>query len=76
LGARPVKRFRAGCGFSTNAKKQPVDSHSRGVIENALNVLSPLSLNRIDDVIIFNSLGEEEIFKIIDIELGLFIWQG
>jgi ATP-dependent Clp protease ATP-binding subunit ClpC len=27
-------------------------------------------LNRIDDVIVFNSLGKEEIFKIIDIELA------
>ena len=31
---------------------------------------APEFLNRIDDVIVFNSLGKEEIFKIIDIELA------
>ncbi|MEO6149527.1 MAG: ATP-dependent Clp protease ATP-binding subunit, partial [Mucilaginibacter sp.] len=47
------------------------DSHSRGVIENALKrAFAPEFLNRIDDVIVFNSLGKDEIFKIIDIELA------
>jgi ATP-dependent Clp protease ATP-binding subunit ClpC len=41
------------------------------VIENALKrAFAPEFLNRIDDVIVFNSLGKDEIFKIIDIELG------
>jgi ATP-dependent Clp protease ATP-binding subunit ClpC len=40
------------------------------VIENALKrAFAPEFLNRIDDVIVFNSLGKEEIFQIIDIEL-------
>ena len=47
------------------------DAHSRGVIENALKrAFAPEFLNRIDDVIVFNSLGKDEIFKIIDIELA------
>ena len=41
------------------------------MIENALKrAFAPEFLNRIDDVIVFNSLGKDEIFKIIDIELG------
>jgi ATP-dependent Clp protease ATP-binding subunit ClpC len=46
------------------------DLHSKSVIENALKrTFSPEFLNRIDDVVIFNSLTKEHIFKIIDIML-------
>jgi ATP-dependent Clp protease ATP-binding subunit ClpC len=71
IGARQLKDFGQGVGFTTIAKTNQADSHSRGVIENALKrAFAPEFLNRIDDVIVFNSLGKEEIFKIIDIELG------
>jgi len=71
IGARQLKDFGQGVGFSTNAKTTQAEQHSRGVIENALKrAFAPEFLNRIDDVIVFNSLGEEEIFKIIDIELA------
>ncbi|MGY4535761.1 ATP-dependent Clp protease ATP-binding subunit ClpC [Mucilaginibacter sp. UYNi724] len=71
IGARQLKDFGQGVGFSTAAKTTQADSHSRGVIENALKrAFAPEFLNRIDDVIVFNSLGKDEIFKIIDIELG------
>jgi ATP-dependent Clp protease ATP-binding subunit ClpC len=71
IGARQLKDFGQGVGFSTNAKTLQAESHSRGVIENALKrAFAPEFLNRIDDVIVFNSLGKEEIFKIIDIELA------
>jgi ATP-dependent Clp protease ATP-binding subunit ClpC len=71
IGARQLKDFGQGVGFSTSAKNNQADAHSRGVIENALKrAFAPEFLNRIDDVIVFNSLGKEEIFKIIDIELA------
>ncbi|WP_026898858.1 ATP-dependent Clp protease ATP-binding subunit [Daejeonella oryzae] len=70
IGARQLKDFGQGVGFSTSAKSTQADSYSRGVIENALKrAFAPEFLNRVDDVIVFNSLGKEEIFKIIDIEL-------
>ncbi|TDG36826.1 ATP-dependent Clp protease ATP-binding subunit [Pedobacter changchengzhani] len=70
IGARQLKDFGQGVGFSTAAKTTQVDSHSRGVIESALKrAFAPEFLNRVDDVVVFNSLGKEEIFKIIDIEL-------
>jgi len=66
-----LKDFGQGVGFSTNAQNVQAEAHSRGVIENALKrAFAPEFLNRIDDVIVFNSLGKEEIFKIIDIELA------
>jgi ATP-dependent Clp protease ATP-binding subunit ClpC len=71
IGARQLKDFGQGVGFSTSAKTNQADAHSRGVIENALRrAFAPEFLNRIDDVIVFNSLGKDEIFKIIDIELA------
>ncbi|MDR6785336.1 ATP-dependent Clp protease ATP-binding subunit ClpC [Pedobacter africanus] len=70
IGARQLKDFGQGVGFSTSAKTNQADAHSRGVIENALKrAFAPEFLNRVDDVVVFNSLGKEEIFKIIDIEL-------
>ncbi|GGI29403.1 ATP-dependent Clp protease ATP-binding subunit [Pedobacter mendelii] len=70
IGARQLKDFGQGVGFSTTAKTNQADSHSRGVIESALKrAFAPEFLNRVDDVVVFNSLGKDEIFKIIDIEL-------
>jgi ATP-dependent Clp protease ATP-binding subunit ClpC len=70
IGARQLKEFGQGVGFSTSAKLTQADQHSRSVIENALKkAFAPEFLNRVDDVVVFNSLGKEEIFKIIDIEL-------
>ncbi|WP_342648713.1 ATP-dependent Clp protease ATP-binding subunit [Mucilaginibacter sp. CSA2-8R] len=71
IGARQLKDFGQGVGFSTAAKANQADAHSRGVIENALKrAFAPEFLNRIDDVIVFNSLTKENIYKIIDIELA------
>ncbi|MEY3677900.1 MAG: hypothetical protein RI924_41 [Bacteroidota bacterium] len=70
IGARQLKDFGQGVGFSTSAKVNQADQHSRNVIENALKkAFSPEFLNRVDDVVVFNSLSKEDIFKIIDIEL-------
>lgn len=74
IGARQLKDFGQGVGFTTTAKANQVDAHSKGVIENALKkAFAPEFLNRVDDVVVFNSLQKSDIFKIIDIELaGLF----
>jgi ATP-dependent Clp protease ATP-binding subunit ClpC len=68
IGVRQLKDFGDGVGFATSAKSSSVEESGRGVIEKALKrTFSPEFLNRIDDVIIFNSLGQEDINKIIDI---------
>jgi len=70
IGVRQLKDFGAGVGFSTQAKKDSMDSHTKNVIQKALSkTFSPEFLNRIDDVVIFNSLTQKDIFKIIDIAL-------
>ncbi|MDT0641724.1 ATP-dependent Clp protease ATP-binding subunit [Zunongwangia sp. F363] len=71
IGARKLKDFGQGVGFGTAAMKAQVDENTRGVIEGALKkAFAPEFLNRIDDVVIFNSLEREDIHKIIDIELS------
>lgn len=70
IGARQLKDFGQGVGFGTSAKKSQADDYQKGVIENALKkAFAPEFLNRIDDVVVFNSLEREDIHKIIDIEL-------
>ncbi len=70
IGARQLKDFGQGVGFGTSAKKAQADNHQKSVIENALKkAFAPEFLNRIDDVIVFNSLEREDIHLIIDIEL-------
>jgi ATP-dependent Clp protease ATP-binding subunit ClpC len=68
IGVRQLKDFGAGVGFATSAKAESTDELNRSVIEKALKrSFSPEFLNRIDDVVIFNSLTEDHISKIIDI---------
>jgi ATP-dependent Clp protease ATP-binding subunit ClpC len=70
IGARDLKDFGAGVGFATQAKNDQSDDLAKTVITKALKrTFSPEFLNRIDDVVIFNSLEKESIFKIIDIAL-------
>lgn len=67
IGVRQLKDFGQGVGFATQARMEAAEEHSKVVIQNALKkTFSPEFLNRIDDVMVFNSLGREEIFKIID----------
>ena len=71
IGARQLKDFGGGVGFGTSSKKEQAEAHEKSVIEGALKKsFAPEFLNRIDDVIIFNTLEREDIHAIIDIELG------
>ncbi len=71
IGSRQLKDFGQGVGFTTGAKQASKSTYSQGVIEGALRkAFAPEFLNRIDDVVIFDSLIREDIHKIIDIELS------
>jgi ATP-dependent Clp protease ATP-binding subunit ClpC len=70
IGARKLRDFGQGVGFGTAAKENQADTHTKSIIENALKkAFAPEFLNRVDDVMIFNTLEKEHIHKIIDIEL-------
>ena len=71
IGARQLQDFGNGLGFTTKARESEADKNATVIIQNALKkTFSPEFLNRIDDVIIFNSLDKAHIFKIIEIALN------
>jgi len=74
IGSRQLKDFGVGVGFNTAARVAEQAAMERDVIEKSLKKsFAPEFINRIDDIIYFNSLHREDIHKIIDIELrGLF----
>lgn len=70
VGSRQLKDFGAGIGFNTETVSK---EQTHGVISKALNkAFSPEFLNRVDDIIMFDQLDKNAIFKIIDIELKDF----
>jgi ATP-dependent Clp protease ATP-binding subunit ClpC len=74
IGTRELKDFGQGVGFKTNTSESANNDYAKSIIQKALKkAFAPEFLNRIDDVIMFNSLTRNDIHKIIDIELkGLF----
>ena len=72
VGSRQLKDFGSGVGFATRSADGEA-AHSQGVIRKALNkAFAPEFLNRIDDIVMFDQLSRDAIFKIIDIELAGF----
>ena len=70
IGMRQLKDFGEGVGFSTRAKQNEFETRSKSIIQNALKrTFAPEFLNRIDDIVIFNSLDKESLKSIIDIAL-------
>jgi ATP-dependent Clp protease ATP-binding subunit ClpC len=68
IGVRQLKDFGDGVGFATQSRQDNQDENNKAIIDKALKrTFSPEFLNRIDDIIIFNSLNKENIFQIIDI---------
>ncbi|MFN8355756.1 MAG: ATP-dependent Clp protease ATP-binding subunit [Spirosomataceae bacterium] len=70
IGVRDLKDFGSGIGFATKAKSENQDEIMRNTIQNALRkAFSPEFLNRLDDVIVFNSLERLHLHQIIDLML-------
>lgn len=71
IGARDIQNYGHGLGFGSGAN---TDENNKAIVEKALKkAFSPEFLNRIDDILTFNSLTRDDIHQIIDIELkGLY----
>lgn len=73
-GSRQLKDFGTGVGFATKSKEAQKDADSKGVIESQLKkTFAPEFINRIDDIITFNSLDKENINAIIAIEVDKLV---
>jgi len=71
IGSRQLKDFGSGVGFATKTREESTGEIEKGVIENALKkAFAPEFLNRIDDVVLFNSLSKEDLSEIIELELN------
>ena len=72
IGSRELKDFGKGIGFQSGGSDS--NDYTNSIIQKALKkAFAPEFLNRIDDLIMFNSLTQKDIHKIIDIELdGLY----
>ena len=72
IGTRQLKDFGRGIGFHPQGRGAEIDrDYSRGIIRKALErSFAPEFLNRVDDVIMFDPLEKESIYRIIDIELS------
>jgi len=70
IGARDLKDFGSGIGFSTKSKVDNLDEYAKTTIQNALKkAFAPEFINRLDDIIVFNSLERPAIHSIIDLML-------
>jgi ATP-dependent Clp protease ATP-binding subunit ClpC len=73
VGTRQLKEFGRGIGFNSHTVAGDDKEFSRGVIQKALNkAFAPEFLNRVDDIIMFDTLDKASIYQIIDIELKGF----
>ena len=68
LGVKKLQDFGTGIGFSSNTYGNE-EAKKQVLMKEMKNFFSPEFLNRIDDTIVFNSLSQEDIKKITDIEL-------
>jgi ATP-dependent Clp protease ATP-binding subunit ClpC len=71
IGAKKVSDFGSGVGFSTSSSEVQKYEVRKSMIQKSLKQhFNPEFLNRIDDIVLFNSLNEDTLKKIIDIEIG------
>ncbi|MBK8806205.1 MAG: ATP-dependent Clp protease ATP-binding subunit [Bacteroidales bacterium] len=70
IGTRDISDFGNSVGFSAKSTDEKKSEFAKATIEKALKkAFAPEFLNRIDDIIQFNTLSKEHIFSIIEIEL-------
>jgi ATP-dependent Clp protease ATP-binding subunit ClpC len=74
VGAKKVSDFGAGIGFESHSSIATQKSHVESIIRKELkNKFAPEFLNRLDDMILFNSLSKDNMLEIVDIELNKVI---
>ena len=70
IGVRRLQDFGTGVGFKTNKSEIVMEEEKQEVLKKELKkFFAPEFLNRIDDVIIFNSLEKRHIDKITKLEI-------
>jgi len=73
VGTRVIQDFGTGVGFTTNTKIERREDEIKSVLEKELfKKFSPEFINRLDDIVYFKDLNEEDLLMIVDLELNKF----
>ena len=71
VGAKKVSEFGGGVGFTTSSSETQKYEVKKSMIQKSLKQqFNPEFLNRIDDIVLFNSLNDETLKRIVNVELG------
>lgn len=71
LGVKKLQDFGAGVGFDTATRIMNNEAMKKSLLEKELkNHFTPEFLNRVDEVVVFNPLKENEVGQIVEIELS------
>lgn len=70
VGVKKLQDFGSGVGFKTGNSSYAEEEYKRETLKKELKkFFTPEFLNRIDEVVIFNSLGKDDVKKIVKLEL-------
>jgi ATP-dependent Clp protease ATP-binding subunit ClpC len=70
IGVKKLQDFGSGVGFKTGNISYAEEEYKRDILKKELKkFFTPEFLNRLDEIIIFNSLGKEDVKKIVKLEL-------
>ena len=71
LGVKKLQDFGTGVGFDTSTRISNNEAMKKSLLQKELkNHFTPEFLNRVDEVVVFNPLRENEVEKIVEIELS------
>ena len=71
LGVKKLQDFGSGVGFDTTTRISNNEAMKKSLLEKELkNHFTPEFLNRVDEVVVFNPLRENEVEQIVEIELS------
>jgi ATP-dependent Clp protease ATP-binding subunit ClpC len=73
VGTKVVQDFGTGVGFSTSNKTERKDEEIKSLLEKELfKKFAPEFINRFDDIVYFKDLNQDDLLKIVDLELNKF----
>jgi ATP-dependent Clp protease ATP-binding subunit ClpC len=73
VGTKVVQDFGTGVGFSTTTKTERKDEEIKSLLEKELfKKFAPEFINRFDDIVYFKDLNQDDLLKIVDLELNKF----
>ena len=66
IGARQI-RYGGGIGFSKDDEKSDYDSMQSSIMDEVKRIFNPEFINRVDEIVVFRHLSQEDMVKIVDI---------